>query len=198
VLSKKTADDLRKENERYKLGLEDDYKDYIQFIENELSAIATESSVDKKIKSKVNSLLLSALSYKPKERPAMKDLVVDMKKFEQENNIKIKYAETEVINNKNLIINESDLGSKVVYNKDIIKKEKEVFIEPEYKMCSCYNRVVYAKARLGCSCFICKNCLIQNVLRSFLKGKPYGQSLEKELELKQVVLTMVNVINNIN
>jgi Ran GTPase-activating protein (RanGAP) involved in mRNA processing and transport len=103
-----------------------------------------------------------------------------MKKFEQENNIKIKYAETEVINNKKLMdklmINESDLSSKVVHNEDIIKKEKEVFIEPKYKKCSCYDKVVYEKAILDCGHCVCKNCLIQSVLRSFLKEKPYEYS----------------------
>jgi serine/threonine protein kinase len=114
MLLKRTASDLRRENRRYKIKLEDDYKDYIELIKSRLSKIPTKNSVDKEIKSKVNSLLLSALSYRPRERPAMKDLVVDMKKFEQENNIK-KYTETEVINNKKEL------------KKDKFRKEEEVF-----------------------------------------------------------------------
>jgi len=138
ILLKKTVADLKRENERYKLRSEEDYKGYIEITEGSLNAIEVKGSVDNDIKNKVKELLLRALSYKPKSRPTMKDLVGDMRKFEEQNSIKIKYAETEAKNNreliKRLIFDENYLSGKNLTKKELEEeKESKVdeFIKPE-------------------------------------------------------------------
>jgi len=140
ILLKKTAADLIRDNERYKLELEENYKDYIEITEGTLNTIDVKDSVDKDIKNKVKDLLLCALSYQPRSRPTMKALVDDMRKFEKEKNINIKYAETEAKNNRELI-ERLIFDGNYLNNKNLSKKELEEekelnvkeFIEPENK-----------------------------------------------------------------
>ena len=140
MLLKKTAADLIRDNERYKLKSEEDYKDYIEMTESSLNKIANRDLVDEDIKNKVKDLLLPALSYNPKSRPTMKALVDDMRNFEKQKNIKIKYAQTEAKNNKELIkrliFDENYLNSKNLSKKELEQEKEpkvEEFIKPESK-----------------------------------------------------------------
>jgi len=137
MLLKKTAADLIRDNERYKLELEEDYKDYIEITEVALNSINVIGSVENDIKNKVKDLLLRALSYKPKSRRTMKALVDDMRNFEKQKNIKIKYAETEAENNreliKRLIFDENYLNSKNLSKKEL-EQEKEPKVEEFIKL----------------------------------------------------------------
>jgi len=140
MLLKKTAADLIRDNERYKLQSEEDYKGYIEITESTLNTIGVRDSVDNDIKNKVKDLLLRALSYKPRSRPSMKVLVNNMRKFEKQKDVNIKYAETEIINNRELterlIFDENYLNSKSLSKKEL-EEEKELkareFIESENK-----------------------------------------------------------------
>jgi len=173
MLLRKTAANLRRENERYKLEQEEDYKDYIDLIKDSLDKIKVESSVEKEIKDKVKNLLLCALSYQPKSRPPMKALVGDMKNFEKQKNIKIKYAGTEAENNKELmerlISDEKDLNSIDAAKKEF-KKEKELekeFIKPEYNKCEKHTGHVQENHKivlLGNSS-VGKSCIIHRFIR---------------------------------
>jgi len=180
MLLKKTHIDLQKENNHYKLGSGKDYKDYIKIIEASLNAINVEDSIEKELKDKIKDLLLGALSYKPRSRPAMKTLVADIKKFEKQKNINIKYALTEATINrelmKMLIFDIDDLNNKDLGEEES-KKEKEPkeeeFIEPKYSKCDSCSKLINMKGILVCGDKMCKNCLIKNVLKSFLKKEPY-------------------------
>jgi len=140
ILLRKTAADLIKENERYKLESGEYYEDYIKMAKSSLNKIDPKDSVEKELKDKVEDLLLCALSYEPKSRSTMKAFVDDMRKFEKQKNIKIKYSETEAKNNRELmeklIFDGNNLNSKHVGKKELEEekklKEKEI-IEPEYK-----------------------------------------------------------------
>jgi len=171
MLLKKTAANLRRDNERYKLRLEEDYKDYIELTEGSLNLINVKDSPENEIKNKVKDLLLCALSYNPTLRPKMKILVDDMKKFEVQKNIKIKYIQTEAKNNrelmKKLISNENDLNTKdagkkgLEEEKELKKKER---IEPEYKK---YDKTM-EKEDLGLP-FYAKDNEMRAILYSDLK-----------------------------
>ena len=102
MLSKTTAAELIRDNKCRNLELEENYKNYIEEIEGSLNTI-DKDSVNKDINNKVKDLLLRALSYEPKSRPTMKALVDDMRNFEKQKDIKIKYAQTEAKYNKELI-----------------------------------------------------------------------------------------------
>jgi len=140
ILLKRTAADLMRDNERYKLESEKDYKDYIEMTESSLNAINVKDSVENDIKNKVKDLLLRALHYKPKSRPTMKALVDDMRNFEKQKNISIKYAQTEAKNNreliKRLIFEENYSDSKNLSKKELEQEKKpepEKPIKPESK-----------------------------------------------------------------
>jgi len=179
MLLKKTPIDLVKENNRYKLASENDYKDYIKIIEGSLNAINVKDSIEKELKDKIKDLLLGALSYKPRSRSAMKNLVADIKKFEKQKTINIKYALTEATINRELMemlmfdikdLNNGNLGKEELKRK---KEPKEEFIERKYSKCDSCSKLINIKGILACGDKICKNCLIKNVLRSFLKKEPY-------------------------
>jgi len=140
MLLKKTTADLKNDNQRYKLESEGNYKDYIEITEGNLNEINVKGSIQKDIKNKVKDLLLYALSYQPKSRPTMKALVHNMRNFEKQKNIEIKYAQTEAKNNKELIerliFDENYLNSKNLSKKELEEEKEpkvEKFIKPGSK-----------------------------------------------------------------
>jgi serine/threonine protein kinase len=157
------VDELVSDNERYKIKLEADYKKYIENVNDNLELLDAEDSVEDSIKKFVKKILVNALEYKPTERPTMRAIVCEMKNFEINEGVKVKYTEIEADYNKKLM-------AKLMIIND---KEEEEFTEPTCTECdSCFS-AVNEKVELYCGDMICKNCLVQNVLKSLLKKKPY-------------------------
>jgi len=102
MLLKKTAGDLRRENKGYKLGLEKNYKDYLEMIKNDLNIIDVKDSLEKEVKHKVKDLLLCALSYKPRSRPAMRALVAEMKSLKSRRRLRLSMLKLKLKTTKSL------------------------------------------------------------------------------------------------
>lgn len=103
LILNRTPEDLKGEYRKFKLGTEEDYKNYLEFVGKSLEDVKTNNSTENDMKAIIKELLLSALSYKPNERPTTREIVSKMKEFEKAKNINIKFAETEATNAKHLM-----------------------------------------------------------------------------------------------
>jgi len=103
MILKRVSTDLIGENKKFKLGSEEDYKNYLDHMGTSFDAIETANETEKDMRNVMKEVILSALSYKPSDRKTMRDIVSRMKEFEKEKNIKIKFQETEATNAKNLM-----------------------------------------------------------------------------------------------
>jgi len=92
MIKRRSADDLVNDYRKYKLASEINYKDYVEIVEEDLDSIKTKNSAEKNKIDFIKKLLTNSLKYRPKDRPTMKIIVNDMKKFEQTHNIKISHT----------------------------------------------------------------------------------------------------------
>jgi hypothetical protein len=103
MILKRVPTDLLGENKKFKLGSEENYKDYLAFMRTSLDTVETKNDTEKQMWNILEELILRALSYKPNERPTTREIVSRMKELEKEKNINIKFAETEATNAKHLM-----------------------------------------------------------------------------------------------
>jgi len=91
MIKRKSVDDLVNDFRKYKLGSEINYKDYVEIVEEGLDSIK-DSAEENKINI-IKKLLTNSLKYRPKDRPTMRMIVNEMKKFEEIHNIKINHTD---------------------------------------------------------------------------------------------------------
>jgi len=95
---------------RYRSRSEADYKKFMEIVKTCFDCVMTKDSKEEELKEVINSLLINALQYNPKERPKMKDIIDKMKLFEKEKNYTLNYSKTELKQNRNIlkILTDSD------------------------------------------------------------------------------------------
>lgn len=103
LILNRTREDLIGEYKKFKLRDAEDYKIYLDFVGKSMEEVKTSNSTGNDMKEIMKEVLLSALSYNPKERPTMREISSKLKEYEKTKNINIKFAETEEANAKHLM-----------------------------------------------------------------------------------------------
>jgi len=113
---------------KYKGESEVDYKEFMKFIEIGLGSVDPKNFEKMELMELVSNLLNTALRYKPKERPIIKDIIRKMKEFEKKTKYTLNYSKTELEHNKKLLIYIDDVDNSLskLLNK---KKDKVEHIE---------------------------------------------------------------------
>eukprot|EP00826_Nyctotherus_ovalis_P008131 TRINITY_DN12099_c0_g4_i5.p1 TRINITY_DN12099_c0_g4~~TRINITY_DN12099_c0_g4_i5.p1 ORF type:complete len:362 (-),score=45.40 TRINITY_DN12099_c0_g4_i5:341-1426(-) len=149
-------------------GLESHWKEYrlrskkhadlVNRLRNELKAVKALNDTEVKMKTFIEKVLLNALEYNPKDRPSMRAIAGELKKFERENSIRTQ-------------CNDCNLSKSLAINKALIKLSAGIKLDKEEKVrvCSSCSEYTNVSIELVCGHVICKECLREYVLRSFLK-----------------------------
>jgi len=153
ILNNKSSMDLKNYSTRYRTGLEPSYKEFIKIVETTFDSIKSKNSKDTELITVVSNLLTKALQYKPKERPIMKDIIHEMKKFEKEKKYILHYSKAELEHSKKLL-------ELLVYN-DPTRIQSPILDEIAY---------------LSCGHEVAKDYLVKYTLKLFIQRNPYDHN----------------------
>jgi len=152
VLTDRKNADLKKYYTKYRSKSEKEYKEFMKAVKDNCDLVKPKDSTEKNLLSVIIGWLDRALKYEPKERPEIKVVINEMKKFEEEKKYSLKFSEIELEHKKRLL-------NLLMIDSKTLKNDKG-------------NSMV----ALGCRHEICKDYLVSYALELFLKGKPYEYS----------------------
>jgi len=147
MLTNRKNDDLAKDSDSHRSGSKEEYKDFMEIVEHLFNSVETKNSKESGLKNIIENLLAKALKYIPKERPTMRDIIDEMRKFERKKKYDLKYSKEEVKYNESLM-----------------------------KLLVSINDNVSDMVKLSCEHEINKDNLVNHVLESFLRKKNYNYS----------------------
>jgi len=160
ILTKRTYTDLKNYLDKYRTGLEADYKGFVEVVENCFDSIKPKNPKEAELMAVVSNLLTRALQYKPKERPIIENAIYQMKMFERKKRYTLDYSKIELAYNKEL--------SKLLIPND----ESKSWTPGEIKDLS---------VKLSCEHEVNKDHMIKYGLYLFLYKKPYQFSYQCEI-----------------
>jgi len=151
--------------------LEADYKGFIKIVETGFDYIKPKNSKEAELMTVVSNLLTRALQYKPKERPTMKDVIREMKKFEREKKYILNYSKAELEYSEELLklsMNSDDVDSSFnkLVNENRDKKEVKAKSQIE-------NKIADLSVNLSCGHEVAKDYLVEYALKLFIWRNPY-------------------------
>jgi len=182
---------LRNYVKSYKMRSEVDYKEFMKVVKDSFDSVKPKNSKEIELMKIVSDLLTRALEYKAEERPIIKDVIREMKKFEKEKKCILNYSNTELEHSKELLKLlkfDDDLDS---YLNELLSKNKyKEEIKGESKVVDNSSDLLIS---LSCNHEISKNRLINYALNLFLYDKTYEYSYlcevcKKVVELKYIPL----------
>jgi len=144
ILTNKSTIDLQKYSTKYKTRLESNYKGFIKIVETAFNSIKSNNFKEPELMRVVSNLLTKALQYKPKERPTIKDIIREMRKFESEKKYVLNYSKTEPEHGKEMKIQSPML-----------------------------DKIADSSVELSCGDEVDKDCLVKYTLELFIQGNPY-------------------------
>ena len=101
LLLDKSIKVLRDENERYKLGTEENYANFIHIAKKDINKVLIVKNKDQNYKAKlIKKYLFKALEYNPTKRILMSNILNEMKECEEKYLIKTNYQRIETTNMK--------------------------------------------------------------------------------------------------
>jgi hypothetical protein len=162
LLLDKSEKELERECKMYKLGAEEDYKDFLRLMENGLRMIGPKNYTEMKVKNFVIETLLEALKYKPNERPIIKEVANSMLTFSKLNNFKVMTATDNKKLSKLLMLN-----IKQPQNRKKFEDEKG------YGVCAYCLQQIKIKVEFTCEHMRCKNFLVRVLLTIILQERIY-------------------------
>jgi len=158
ILTERTDAEMNSYYKRYRSGQEADYKGFMEIVKICFDCVMTKDSKEEELKNLINSLLIDALQYKPKERLKMKDIIDKMKLFEKEKKYTLNYSKTELKQNRNIlkILTDSD---------DVDDSLNELAITKELRCVKCKTPLSdrMELTKLPCSHTICPYCLKEQI-----------------------------------
>jgi len=152
VLTNRNSTELRKYYKKYRSKPEAKYKAFMKVVEASYDSIKPKGSTEENLLGVIRGWLDRALKYDPKERPEIRVVISEMKKFEEEKKCPLKFSQIELEHNKRL------LNLLMVDSKTLKNDKGDSMVE------------------LGCGHKIYKDYLVNYALELFLKGKPYEYS----------------------
>lgn len=162
LLSNRRSDELESEYMKYKLGSEADYNVFMKLTDVNFNSVKTKNATESSMMETIKSLISSSLSYKPKERPGMREIVGRMKDFERRKKVPLRYAQTEAGHHKAL--------------KDLL-----LMSEQPRKLSSALGELSEESkgddvVELKCGHAVTKEYLVNYMLELFLKRQPCNYS----------------------
>eukprot|EP00826_Nyctotherus_ovalis_P029618 TRINITY_DN2345_c0_g2_i1.p1 TRINITY_DN2345_c0_g2~~TRINITY_DN2345_c0_g2_i1.p1 ORF type:complete len:1000 (+),score=345.26 TRINITY_DN2345_c0_g2_i1:219-3218(+) len=158
LLSNRKSEELESEYMKYKLGSEAEYGVFMKLADVNFNSVKTKNATESSMMETIKNLISSSLSYKPKERPEMKEIVGRMRDFERRKKVALRYAQTEAGHHKNF--------------KDLL-----MMSEQPRKMSSALGEMPEESkgddvVELKCGHAMAKEYLVNYMLELFLKRQP--------------------------
>jgi len=203
MLTKRRNDELAADTKSHRSGSEIEYKDFVNIVERQLNSVDPKTPKEKDLKDIIKSLLTKALNFIPKERPTIKDIINEMRKFERKKKHYLKYLEEEANHNENLM--------KLFVSYDTVKLTCDHEVSKDY-LVKYVLELFVKKKEYNYSCF-CLSCQKVQKLKSLpldcgcvwtqfgtkikLDNSNKGKCIENE-DLNYIDLGLVNGFMSLN